>query len=88
MKKGAESTNTAIKFFKQFLVTHNALAGYLAGLAAVKETPGLNFSKKRKVGTPAEFIFCAFSWNNTKEGRKYWHDLDLQWFKVCDALNL
>lgn len=88
MKKNSESTKTAIKLFKQFLVTNNALEGYLAGLAAVKETPGLNFSLKRKVGAPKEFILCAFSWDNTKEGHEYWDDLDLQWFKVCDALNL
>lgn len=88
MKKNSESTKTAIKLFKQFLITNNALEGYLAGLAAVKETPGLNFSKKRKVGAPKEFIFCAFSWNQTKEGREYWDDLDRRWLKVCDAINL
>lgn len=88
MKKNSESTKTAIKFFKQFLVTNNALEGYLAGLAAVKETPGLNFSAKRKIGAPEEFIFCAFSWNSTKEGYEYWYNLYLQWVRVCDALNL
>ena len=42
MKKNSESTKTAIKFFKQFLIINNALEGYLAGLAAVKATPGLS----------------------------------------------
>lgn len=88
MKKGSESTKTAIKFFKQFLVTNNALARYLAGLAPVMETPGLNFSAKRKVGAPREFIFRAFYWRDTEEGYKYWEDLHLQWVKVCDAINL
>lgn len=86
MKKNSESTKTAIKFFKQFLVTNNALEGYLAGLAAVLS--GLYFSPKREVGTPHEFIFCAFLWDSTKEGHEYWNDLHLQWVKVCDALNL
>lgn len=60
MKKGAESTKTAIKFFKQFLVANNALEGYLAGLAAVKETPGLNFNAKRKVGARMNLYSAPF----------------------------
>lgn len=88
MKKGSESTKTAIKFFRQFLVGNDALGGYLAGLAAVKATPGLNFNIKRKVDVPYEFIADAFGWHNTEEGHKYWYNLDQQWVKVCDALNL
>ena len=88
MRKTSESTKTAIKLFRQFLVDNSALERYLAGLAAVKATPGLNFDIKRKVHTPYGFIFRAFYWNNTEEGHEYWHNLDQQWVKVYDARNI
>lgn len=86
MKKGAESTKTAIKFFKQFLVTNNALEGYLAGLRAEKAI----FSPYTQslVYSPKTLICHAFYWADTKEGHEYWDDLDRRWLKVCDALNL
>lgn len=86
MKKGAESTNTAIKFFRQFLVANNALEGYLAGLHAEKAI--FSSCTQILVYSPKTIICYAFYWADTKEGHEYWHNLDQQWVKVCDALNL
>ena len=85
MKKNSESTKTAIKFFKQFLVTNNALEGYLAGLRAEAI---FSSNTQSKVYSPKTLICHAFVWADTKEGFEYWSGLSRQWSKVCDALNL
>lgn len=86
MKKNSESTKTAIKFFKQFLVANDALEGYLAGLRA--EAQNYSDYAQSIVYSPKTLICHAFYWADTKEGHEYWDDLDRRWLKVCDALSL
>ena len=62
--------------FIEFLKNNNALENFLGAVKGEEEFLDYVFKE-----TPDSLWFNAFIWEDTKEGRKYWHDLEQAWCK-------
>lgn len=46
------------------------------------------FDKNLESSNVRDIIDTSFYWRDTKEGNKYWQDLDAEWEELCEHFDL
>ena len=69
--------------FIMFLKKNRVLKKFYTNLQLEKRNP-MQYIKRKIISTmpmPESLISSSFVWSNTKQGYKYWDNLDTQWRK-------
>ena len=74
-----------VEEFLQFLVNNNALNQWNVNGAKYHSEYWQSFLRENM---KSSFIFDAFSWDDTKEGARYWGELSMKWLKIVNNNNL
>lgn len=80
----------------QFLAKHNALDNYFEAIHGeqkraeeIPEQPMSFFGRYADASIkPSSWISMMFVWNQTRQGHKYWENLDTEWRKSLGYNNL
>jgi len=68
--------------FLVFLEVHGALGSYKY-YRKVAKTVGFTFSVRKL--SHYGYVDNAFLWDDTRQGWKYWNEINRKWTELCDA---
>lgn len=66
-----------IREFQKFLKKNNCYEKYFFNLKENKKEKDVFF----KTAHVSQFVLCAFTWFITKEGDKYWREINKSWME-------